>query len=92
LQYTEYITDNEMVVYQSSTHPVHGWDIVQVILKDGAGQVNNSFVISCDRQGTIRRKTNFLLDVWEVVTDETELRGFRYCFNQRDKTVAGSIT
>jgi hypothetical protein len=79
---------NEIVIYKSGIHPTQGWDVVQVILKDGSDRAENSFVISRDSDGNIRRKTDILFDRWEVVTDEDDLLGFRRCFEERDKAVA----
>lgn len=73
------------VIYRSGIHPTEGWDVLQVILKNGSGRIENSFVISRDAEGTIRRKTDVLFDWWEVVNDENDVRGFRHCFDERNK-------
>ena len=45
----------------------------------------NSFVIARDAGGNIIRKTDLILDRWEVVSDEETLRGFQRCFDERDR-------
>lgn len=76
-------------IYKSGKHPTQGWDVMQVIFKDEAtGRILNSFVISRDANGTIRRKTDILLDWWEDVTNEDDLQVFHSCFEDRDKALA----
>jgi len=48
----------------------------------------NSFMIARDAAGTIIRKTDIMLDRWEVVTDEGDLRDFQNCFEERDRLAA----
>jgi hypothetical protein len=45
----------------------------------------NSFVLVHNRDGKIIRRTDLVLDRWEVVTDEEALRGFRRRFYERDR-------
>jgi hypothetical protein len=58
--------------------------MMQVIYSQ-EGRVLNSFTIARDAVGTIVRKTDIVLDRWEIVNDADDLRGFRKCFGDRDK-------
>jgi hypothetical protein len=84
----EIITD---VVYKSGTHPTEPtWDVMQVIHKSkdahtGTGFEGGSFVISRSPDGTIRRKTDVLFEIWEIVTNEDDLRFFQSQFDTRDR-------
>jgi hypothetical protein len=49
------------------------------------GRAINSFVIARDGVGTIVRKTDIVLDRWEIVNDADDLRGFQKCFDDRDR-------
>ncbi len=75
------------VTYKSGTHPTKGWDTTQVIYSQ-QGRILNSFVIARDAAGTIVRKTDIVLDRWEIVKDPDDLRGFQKCFDDRDKLAA----
>jgi hypothetical protein len=57
----------------------------------GVKRIANSFVIARDISGTIIRKTDMILDRWEVVRDEEVLEGFRQCLENRDKLAAEII-
>jgi|SRR5579864_1600156 len=72
------------VTYKSGTHPTQGWDVMQVIYSQ-QGRALNSFVIARDGVGTIVRKTDIVLDRWEIVNDADDLHGFQKCFDDRDK-------
>lgn len=72
------------VTYKSGTHPTQGWDAMQVIYSQG-GRALNSFVTARDAAGTIVRKTDIVLDRWEIVNDPGDLRGFQKCFDDRDR-------
>lgn len=76
------------IVYQSGIHPTEGWDQMQVIGKYEGGQIANSYVLARSADGTIRRKTDIVLDWWEVVTDEDDLRTFRSHYADRDRLAA----
>jgi len=78
------------VIYQSGTNEAlgAGWDVMQVVYRnndDGQMRTRNSFVIARDLGGKIIRKTDILLDRWEVVNDEETLRSFEHCFDERDR-------
>lgn len=78
------------VIYRSGTNDGlgAGWDVMQVIYRhddDGQVRIRNSFVIARDPSGKIIRKTDILLDRWEVVDDEDMLRSFQRCFDERDR-------
>jgi hypothetical protein len=45
-------------------------------------------MIARDAGGKIIRKTDIMLDRWEVVTDEEDLQDFRHCFEERDRLAA----
>src|SRR5215831_9234400 len=84
------------VTYLSGTNESFGaaWDVMQVIYKredSGAMRTINSFVIARDVSGKILRKTDIVLDRWEVVTDEETLQGFRQCFDERDRLGAEKL-
>ena len=68
-----------------------GWDVMQVVFKreDGGNmRVANSAMIARDASGKIIRKTDILLDRWEVVSDEELLREFERRFDERDRLAA----
>ena len=72
------------VTYKSGTHPTQGWDVMQVIYSQ-EGRAINSFVIARDGVGTIVRKTDIVLDRWEIINDADDLGVFQKCFDDRDK-------
>ena len=72
------------VTYKSGTHPTQGWDTMQVIYSQ-EGRILNHFLIARDAAGTIVRKTDIVLDRWEIVIDADDLRDFRKCFDDRDR-------
>ena len=79
---------NTTVTYRSGTHATQGWDVMQVVYQqeeNGVNRIVNSFVIARDAVGTIVRKTDIVLERWEIVSDEDMLRGFQKCFDDRDK-------
>ena len=75
---------NITVTYKSGTHPTQGWDVMQVIYSEQS-HILNSFVIARDLAGTIVRKTDIVLDRWEIINDPDDLRGFQKCFDDRDR-------
>jgi hypothetical protein len=75
------------IIYRSGKHPSEAWDVMQVIYR-AEGRIENSFVLSRAADGTIRRKTDIVLDWWEVVTDDDDLRTFRSHFDERDRLQA----
>jgi hypothetical protein len=84
------------VTYLSGTGESLGaaWDVMQVIYKRedaGAMRTMNSFVIARDASGKILRKTDIILDRWEVIVDEETLQGFRQCFDERDRLAADKL-
>ena len=84
------------VTYLSGTSESLGaaWDVMQVIYKRedaGAMRTMNSFVIARDASGKILRKTDLILDHWEVTVDEETLRDFRHCFDERDRLAAEKL-
>jgi hypothetical protein len=80
---------NITVGYQSGTSEAlgAGWDVMHVVYREN-GQIINSFVIARDGGGNIIRKTDLVLERWEAVSDEEDLRGFRHCFDERDRLAA----
>jgi hypothetical protein len=76
------------VAYGSACTERQGWDVISVVFSQGRA-ILNSFVIARDGFGTILRRTDGLLDRWEVVEDPDDLRKFRRCFDGRDKAAAG---
>lgn len=74
------------VTYRSGTNNTLGaaWDVMCVDARREDGE-RNSFVIARDTTGRIIRKTDLILDRWEIVTDEESLRDFRHCFDERDR-------
>lgn len=60
---------------------------MQVVYRREDGE-RNSFVIARDGGGKIMRKTDLILERWEVVSDEETLRGFQHCFDERDRLAA----
>jgi hypothetical protein len=75
------------VTYRSGTHPTQGWDVMHVIYSQG-GRAINSFVIARDAVGTIVRRTDIILDYWEITSDADDLRGFQKCFDDRDRLMS----
>ena len=72
------------VTYKSGTHPTRGWDAMQVIYSQNS-RILNHFLIARDAAGTIVRKTDIVLDRWEIITDADDLRDFQKCFDDRDR-------
>jgi hypothetical protein len=84
---------NITVTYSSGTNEKLGlgWDVMHVVYhreEHGVKRMANSFLIARDMGGTIIRKTDIILDQWEVVRDEETLRAFQQCFENRDKLAA----
>jgi hypothetical protein len=77
------------VTYRSGSSEALGpaWDAMQVLFSRSDGE-RNSFMIARNAGGEIIRKIDIMLDRWEVVTDEEELRDFRHCFDERDRLAA----
>jgi hypothetical protein len=77
------------VTYRSGTNEAlgAGWDAMQVLFSRSDGE-RNSFMIARDTGGKIIRKTDIMLDRWEIVTDEEDLQDFRHCFEERDRLAA----
>lgn len=77
------------VTYTSGTHDAlgTGWDVLHIHARRDDGE-RNSFVIARDVMGKIIRKTDLILDRWEVVTDQDSLRDLRHCFEERDRLLA----
>jgi hypothetical protein len=70
-----------------------GWDVMQVVYQTedpstGEKRIGNSFVIARTQEGFVLRKVDLVLDQWERITDEEDLRYFLSCFNNRDKLLA----
>jgi len=72
------------VSYKSGIHPTQGWDAMQVIYSQ-EGRILNHFLIARDAAGTIFRKTDIVLDRWEIINDADDLRNFQKCFSDRDR-------
>jgi hypothetical protein len=54
-------------------------------LSTNGDRIDNSFVIARDAGGKMLRKTDIILDRWEVINDEETSRGLRHCFDERDR-------
>ncbi|HYL65206.1 MAG TPA: hypothetical protein VE077_21535 [Candidatus Methylomirabilis sp.] len=68
-----------------------GWDVMQVVYRQedgGVMRIAKSFVVARDASGKIIRKTDILLDRWEVVNEGDMLRGIQHCFAERDRRAA----
>jgi hypothetical protein len=81
------------VTYRSGRNDAlgSGWDAMQVLVSRSDGE-RNSFMIARDASGTIIRKTDVLLERWEVVTNTEDLRDFRHCFDERDRLAAEAVS
>ncbi|SRR5229473_4758078 len=77
------------VTYYSGTDGAlgAGWDVMRVVYRREDGE-QNSFVIARDAGEKIIRKTDLILDRWEVVSDEEALRQCQHCFDERDRLAA----
>jgi hypothetical protein len=67
-------------------------DVMQVVYRredSGHMRIANSFVIARNASGKIIRKTDIILDRWEVVNDEDTLRGFHQSLIQRTTARSG---
>ena len=53
--------------------------------ENGVKRIVNFFVIGRDAVGTIVRKTDIVLDRWEIINDPDDLRSFQKCFDDRDR-------
>src|SRR5258708_2677915 len=78
------------LIYRSGTNEAlgAGWDVMQVVYRredSGHMRIADSFVIARDAGGKIIRKTDILLDRWEVVSDEETLRAYQHQFDERDR-------
>jgi hypothetical protein len=80
---------NTTVTYYSGTDPAlgAGWVVMRVVCRREDGE-QNSFVIARDAGGNIIRKTDIMLERWEVVSDENDLREYQHCFDERDRLTA----
>jgi len=79
----------DTVIYQSGTSDSLGvsWDVMHVIYKR-EGITINSFVTARNGLGTIMRKTDLVLERWEIIKDEETLHAFQGCFDSRDNLKA----
>jgi len=77
------------VTYHCGTDPAlgSGWEVMRVVVRREDGE-RNSFVIARDPGGKIIRKTDLILDRWEVVNDEELLRQCKHCFDEKDRLAA----
>ena len=64
-----------------------GWDVMRVLYRREDGE-QNSFLIARDASGNIIRKTDLILERWEVVNEEDFLRECRNCYDERDRLAA----
>jgi hypothetical protein len=76
------------IIYQSGRHPTENWEVMQVVGKYENGTVAISYVLARDAAGIILRKTDIVLERWEIVTDEEDLRICRKHFDDRDALAA----
>ena len=81
------------VIYRSGTNEAlgTGWDVMHVVYRredSGHMRIASSFLTARDAGGKIIRKTDIVLDRWEVVNDEEMLRGLQHCFDERDRLAA----
>lgn len=87
----EPITTN--VVYRSLIHPNQSWDVIQVIYQyedatSGTKRTGESFIIARDGNGVILRKTDILLDRWEIINENDFLQFCQSHFDARDRLAA----
>jgi len=80
------------ITYKTAKHPTQpDWDVLQVVYKyadpQAAGRVADSVTIARIGDGTILRKTDFVLERWEIITDEGDLRFLQSQFNRRDELI-----
>jgi hypothetical protein len=77
------------VTYTSGTSEAlgAGWDVMRVLYRREDGE-QNSFLIARDASGNIIRKTDLILERWEVVNEEDFLRECRNCYDERDRLAA----
>jgi hypothetical protein len=78
------------VTYKSGTHHIEpSWDVMQVIYQstdaNNKKRIETSFVVARALDGTIRRRTDIVLERWEIITDPEELRFYQSVFDDRDK-------
>lgn len=78
------------VVYRCLTHPTQSWGVIQVIyqyenLAAGTKRTGESFIIARDGDGAILRKTDIILDRWEIINDDDLLTFFQSHFDTRDR-------
>jgi hypothetical protein len=80
------------VIYRSGAHPTENWEVMQVIYQHedatGAKRFGNSLVIARAADGAVLRKTDIVLERWEIVTNEEDLRFFKWHFDERDRLAA----
>jgi hypothetical protein len=77
------------VTYSSGTSEAlgAGWDVMHVLARREDGE-QTSCVIAREVSGKIIRKTDLILDRWEVITDPEDLQHFRRWFDERDRLAA----
>jgi hypothetical protein len=77
------------VTYTSGTSEAlgAGWDVMRVLYRREDGE-QNSFLVARDASGNIIRKTDLILERWEVVNEEDFLRECRNCYDERDRLAA----
>lgn len=61
---------------------------MQVIGEYENGTIANSYVLARDAAGTIFRRTDVVLERWEILTDAEDLRICRKHFDDRDRLAA----
>lgn len=78
------------IIYQSGRHPTENWDVLHVIGKYENGTIGNSYLLARYAAGNIFRRTDIVLERWEMMTDEEDLRICRKHFDDRDRLSAAN--
>ena len=76
------------IEYRSGTTPNHPeWDVLQVI-SSSEGRTTNTALIARDTVGIIRQVIDVILDKWQAITNERDLRVAQSYFSEQDGLTA----
>jgi hypothetical protein len=87
-------TTSTNIAYLSFSHATEkNWDCFQLVqqYKDTAGNVTRPadyLTLARRPDGTILRRTNIAPEVWEIITDEEQLKFAKEKFDTRDRLAA----
>jgi hypothetical protein len=74
------------VEFRSGTNATHpDWDVMQVVFKGENGGTVNHYSLGRDPAGNFYRRTDVMLDRWEPITDEDEVRICNGHYDTRDR-------